>query len=385
MAVLLSDLYENIKNQDVTLVAGERGMGNVVRWLHMVESNAISSFLDGQEIAFTTGVGLNRDETLLDLVKANNEHKASGMVINIGPFIKEVPKDVIDYCNKEGFPLFTVPWRVHMAEIMRSICYIITDSDKYNLELSSAVKNAIFFSNQEELYVPQLERNNFLPTWTYCITVVEIMENGEKVSEEKLQRYLKNMENYMIFSRKKTFVFELGGNIVLLFAGYAETMVKKTVTDMLKRCNFQKEQCYIGIGRATPNAQNIGKSYRQACQVLKLQKNTQNDKGVVAYQDLGIYTLLMDIENEDVINEYYAETIQKLVEYDKLNQTNYCEVLQCYLEHSGSVKETAEAMFVHRNTINYKINKIEEMLNCDLSELDTRLLYSIAFMLKRIM
>lgn len=385
MAVLLSDLYENIKNQDVTLVAGERGMGNVVRWLHMVESNAISSFLDGQEIAFTTGVGLNRDETLLDLVKANNEHKASGMVINIGPFIKEVPKDVIDYCNKEGFPLFTVPWRVHMAEIMRSICYIITESDKYNLELSSAVKNAIFFSNQEELYVPQLERNNFLPTWTYCITVVEIVENGEKVSEEKLQRYLKNMENYMIFSRKKTFVFELGGNIVLLFAGYAEAMVKKTVTDMLKRCNFQKEQCYIGIGRATPNAQNIGKSYRQACQVLKLQKNTQNDKGVVAYQDLGIYTLLMDIENEDVINEYYAETIQKLVEYDKLNQTNYCEVLQCYLEHSGSVKETAEAMFVHRNTINYKINKIEEMLNCDLSELDTRLLYSIAFMLKRIM
>ena len=385
MAVLLSDLYESIKNQDVTLVAGERGMGNVVRWLHMVESNAISSFLDGQEIAFTTGVGLNRDETLLDLVKANNEHKASGMVINIGPFIKEVPKDVIDYCNKEGFPLFTVPWRVHMAEIMRSICYIITESDKYNLELSSAVKNAIFFSNQEELYVPQLERNNFLPTWTYCITVVEIMENGEKVSEEKLQRYLKNMENYMIFSRKKTFVFELGGNIVLLFAGYAETMVKKTVTDMLKRCNFQKEQCYIGIGRATPNAQNIGKSYRQACQVLKLQKNTQNDKGVVAYQDLGIYTLLMDIENEDVINEYYAETIQKLVEYDKLNQTNYCEVLQCYLEHSGSAKEAAEAMFVHRNTINYKINKIEEMLNCDLSELDTRLLYSIAFMLKRIM
>ena len=360
-------------------------MGNVVRWLHMVESNAISSFLDGQEIAFTTGVGLNRDETLLDLVKANNEHKASGMVINIGPFIKEVPKDVIDYCNKEGFPLFTVPWRVHMAEIMRSICYIITESDKYNLELSSAVKNAIFFSNQEELYVPQLERNNFLPTWTYCITVVEIIENGEKVSEEKLQRYLKNMENYMIFSRKKTFVFELGGNIVLLFAGYAEAMVKKTVADMLKRCNFQKEQCYIGIGRATPNAQNIGKSYRQACQVLKLQKNTQNDKGVVAYQDLGIYTLLMDIENEDVINEYYAETIQKLVEYDKLNQTNYCEVLQCYLEHSGSVKETAEAMFVHRNTINYKINKIEEMLNCDLSELDTRLLYSIAFMLKRIM
>ena len=285
----MSDLYESVKNQDMTLVAGEQGMGNVVRWLHMVESNAISSFLDGQEIAFTTGVGLSSEETLLDLAKSNNEHKASGMVVNIGPFIKEIPKDVIDYCNQEGFPLFTVPWQVHMAEIMRTFCYMITESDKYNLELSSAVKNAIFFSNQEELYVPQLERNNFLRTWSYCITVVDIVDGSEKISEEKLQRYLKSMENYMIFSRKKTFAFELGGNIVLLFAEYTEDQVKKAVADMLKRCNFQKEQCYVGIGRCNLNAQNIGKSYRQACQVLKLQKNMQNDKGVVAYQDLGIY------------------------------------------------------------------------------------------------
>ena len=385
MAVLLSDLYEGVKNQDITLVAGEKGMGNVVRWLHMVESNEISSFLDGQEIAFTTGVGLTGEGAFMNLVKDINEHKASGMVVNVGPFIKEIPDDVKEYCDQEGFPLFTVPWQVHMAEIMRSICYMITESDKYNLELSSAVKNAIFFANQEELYVPQLERNNFLRGWSYCVTVIDILEDGERIADDKMQRYLKIIENFMIFSRKKTFAFELGGNIVILFAGYDEQMVKKTVSDAIKRCNFQKEQCFVGIGRCTGNAQSIGKSYRQAGQVLKLQKNMHNDRDVVAYQELGIYKLLMDIENQDVINEYYSETIQRLVEYDKLNQTNYCEVLQCYLEHSGSVKETAEAMFVHRNTINYKINKIEEMLNCDLSELDTRLLYSIAFMLEKIM
>ena len=385
MAVLLSDLYESVKSQDMTLVAGEQGMNNIVRWLHMVESNAISSFLGGQEIAFTTGVALGKDETLLDLVKSNIEHKASGMVVNIGPFIQEIPQEVIDYCNQEGFPLFIVPWKVHMAEIMRNISYMITESDKYNLELSGAVKNAIFFGEQEELYIPQLERNNFLRNWEYCVTVIDIMENGDAVAEEEVQRYLKIMENYLIFSRRKTFAFELGGSIVVLFADHTEGMVKKSVTDMLKRCNFQREQCYVGIGRCMPNVKNISKSYRQACQVLKLQKNLHNDKGVVAYQELGIYKLLMDIENQDVINEYYAETIQRLVEYDRLNETNYCEVLQCYLEHSGSVKETAEAMFVHRNTINYKINKIEEMLSCDLSELDTRLLYSIAFMLKKIM
>ncbi len=386
MAVLLSDLYDAVKNQNVTLVAGRQGLNNVVRWLHMVESHELSSFLDGQEIAFTTGVGLGEGDSLLDLVKANNEHHASGMVVNVGPFIKEIPQEVLDYCNREGFPLFIVPWKVHMAEIMRNICYIITESDKNNLELSSAVKNAIFFPKQEELYVPQLERSGFLREDRYCVVTMEILENGQKASEEKLARCLKNVENYLIFARKKVFVFELGGTVVLLISGInREDDLKRLVEDILRRCNFQQEQCYVGMGRMVDSARCISQSYRQACQVLKLQKNTGHDKTVTAYQELGIYKLLMAVENQDVINEYYAETIQKLVEYDRLNQTNYCEVLQCYLEHSGSVKETAEALFVHRNTINYKINKIEEMLGCDLSGLRTRLRYSIAFMLQKIL
>lgn len=385
MAVLLSDLYASVKNQDMKLIAGEGGMNNIVRWLHMVETIEISSFLDGQEIAFTTGVGIKNDQELMDLVKCNIEHKASAMVVNIGPFIAAIPEDVIDYCNEQKFPLFVVPWKVHMAEIMRTICYLITESDKYNLELSSAVKNAIFFPAQEELYVPQLERNNFLRTSAYCIATLDIEENGEKISEERLNRYLKILENYLIYSRKKTFIFELGGTIVVLFAGFSDGLIKKSVSEMLQRCNFNKEVCYVGIGRCTKNVKYIDKSYHQAIQVMKLQRNMKNSCNIVAYHDLGIYKLLMAIDNEEVLKEYYGETIQKLVEYDIFNQTNYCEVLQCYLDHSGSVKETAEALFVHRNTINYKINKIEEMLSCDLSELDTRLRYSIAFMLRRIL
>lgn len=57
--------------------------------------------------------------------------------------------------------------------------------------------------------------------------MIDIVDGEEKIADDKLQRYVKTMENYMIFSRKKTFVFELGGNIVLLFAGYSEPMVKK--------------------------------------------------------------------------------------------------------------------------------------------------------------
>lgn len=49
------------------------------------------------------------------------------------------------------------------------------------------------------------------------------------------------------------------------------------------------------------------------------------------------------------------------------------EVLKKYLQNNGSVNDTANQMYVHRNTINYKLKKIEEILDVDLSSLDFRI------------
>ena len=109
-------------------------------------------------------------------------------------------------------------------------------------------------------------------------------EKSRNMTDEHLSRQLRKSKSGKLGGKLLSLVggvvaiagIILGGNIVLLFAEYTEEQVKKAVADMLKRCNFQKEQCYVGIGRCNLNAQNIGKSYRQACQVLKLQKNIQN-------------------------------------------------------------------------------------------------------------
>ena len=49
------------------------------------------------------------------------------------------------------------------------------------------------------------------------------------------------------------------------------------------------------------------------------------------------------------------------------------DVLKKYLQNNGSVNDTANQMYVHRNTINYKLKKIEEILDVDLSSLDFRI------------
>ena len=81
---------------------------------------------------------------------------------------------------------------------------------------------------------------------------------------------------------------------------------------------------------------------------------------------------LFNIENTDCFEEYYQDTIRPLDEYDALNNSNLVEVLDCYMKHNGSVQDTAEELFVHRNTVNYKIKKIEALLNVDITKFSVR-------------
>ena len=154
MTVRLQDLFDQARAQKhtIALVAGRKGLDRPVRWVHMVENEEIAGFLEGQEIAFTTGIGLEMQEDLTGLVASAYHSGASGIVVNIGPFIRQISPEATRFCNEHDFPMFRVPWSEHMAQIMHLFSLTITMSEKHSLELAVALKNAIECPGREELY-----------------------------------------------------------------------------------------------------------------------------------------------------------------------------------------------------------------------------------------
>mgnify|MGYP004732656935 CR=1 FL=1 len=131
MAITLAKLCGDIeKKYNMYLVAGKGGMGNVVRWVHMVEDREVPKFLHGGELIFTTGIGQIDNSELLNFVKGLKEHNAVGLVVNIGPYIKEIPKNVVEYCENNMFPLFTLPWNIYIIDITYDFCRRIMDNEK---------------------------------------------------------------------------------------------------------------------------------------------------------------------------------------------------------------------------------------------------------------
>lgn len=209
-------------------------------------------------------------------------------------------------------------------------------------------------------------------------------KNKKIITSKKRKKILKCIENYSTDINKRTFTFELDKRFVIVFAKYTNEKIEEIVDKIKKKCEVllsEKEEMYFCIGYSAKNIKCIGKSYQKALNVLKFQKKKNNYNEVTSYKNLGLYKLLLSLEDNEIIEEYYKENLESLIKFDDLNDTDYVDVLRCYLEFNGSVKEVAARLFYHRNTINYKIKKIEEILECNLSELEIRLKLIVAFML----
>ena len=72
------------------------------------------------------------------------------------------------------------------------------------------------------------------------------------------------------------------------------------------------------------------------------------------------------------------------MEYDESNNTDYLQFIKLFLENGANVQQLANSMFVHRNTIHYKMNKIKEIAGINLGNLDDLLKLKLSLYIKDI-
>ena len=101
----------------IRLVAGKKGIYNhEINWVTIVEDYSVEKFKHINQIILTSGLNYKNEEELLEYVKCLKEVQVSAIIINIGKYIKEVPKSIVEYCNETDIPLYTMPWDVLMSD-----------------------------------------------------------------------------------------------------------------------------------------------------------------------------------------------------------------------------------------------------------------------------
>lgn len=137
---------------------------------------------------------------------------------------------------------------------------------------------------------------------------------------------------------------------------------------------FEELQFTIGIGRFYQGLEGIHEGYKEAVKAIQLGKPISGATGCVHYEDLGIYRVLGQVSDWKEMEELYSETIGKLVEYDWSNNATLADTLREYFASNCSLSESAEKLFVHVNTMKYRLQKIEQLTGCNVHDAEKRLL-----------
>lgn len=389
MSITLREIVKQVEHLEMKLVAGEAGLDREVLWTHMVDSDTISAFLQGQELTFTTGIGISEKLPLLKLVQEVYRNGASGIVINIGPYVDKIGQDVLDFANEKAFPVFEVPWKIHMAEIMRIICFAITKEQQSRIEVTAALNNAFLCPAQEELYVFPLMRKGYLADSVYTAVTIRVEVQKNTVAGERMEQLHSQLGSHLRCNYKRILCCAQEKQLVLVLCDYTGQERKHVLTYIFQHfCNELKkeETAVFCVGNQAEELRQLHKSYETANQMAEVSalgripgEEVYGRHKMIVYKNAGIFRILFALKDEEVMQEYVRDTVQPLLEYDALHHTDLAGVLQCYLRHDGSLQDTANELIVHRNTVNYKINKASEILEMDLTRLENRLEVMLGF------
>ena len=107
-------------------------------------------------------------------------------------------------------------------------------------------------------------------------------------------------------------------------------------------------------------------------------------KNFLEYDKLGVYKLLADIHNQSLTADFLNSTLGPILDYDAVHHTDYLHILEVYFDHDCSIIHTANALYCHKNTLSYKLNKIKELLDYDILTNENRTNIMLSFYILRL-
>jgi purine catabolism regulator len=135
-----------------------------------------------------------------------------------------------------------------------------------------------------------------------------------------------------------------------------------------------------GIGAPVDDLSQWRDSFRQAGQALEMARRLKQRKPLY-FPDLSVYRLLLQLEYHPELQTFKQEILGPLLMHD--GSAEFLRTLEAYFDNNGNLSQAAEALFIHRNTLIYRMDRIAEISGLDLDHTETRLAIQLALRIHR--
>ena len=368
------------KRYEMKFLAGKNGWANSISWVHLLEDTTIIQNFWGKEVAVTTGLGFPEKEDWMRLARKLNRYHASGLIINVGQYIREIPEELMAYCDENDLPLLTVPWEVRLSDMIKDFSIRVFVQDNTDEQIATALIAAIETPDNQTAYRKELwQYFDVDGSFQVLLLTCEGLDAMDMVERRKLsyriQVYLEDITHIASF-------FYYNSDFVLVANAVQEEALYQLIEGAIKRGEkrMPERKLRVGIGSKCMDISRLSVSYRRAKAAVQMAMTQKRQ--VVKFDDCGLYRLLYMVEDTGVLQEIETECLAALEEYDRKYNAGYVETLQSYLKHNGSIQAVAEELYTHRNTVLYRLGNIRKVLGNELKTPEERLPYQMAFYIR---
>lgn len=388
----------HLKLDGVELIAGETGLDRMVSWTYLVQTKPYCNHMNQGNFALVVIDYVRFDFKELESVMVElNDLGISGMAISVIEDREEIPLQIQKKANAMSLPLFYIRWEgASFVDITQSIGALLLETNVQNKRTGDYLYNLLFGYEINDKYIEKISGQFGLDfSKPYRVGVIAVdrkyginLEQDEHTYEyyaNSLNREILNMKGHPMFMR-------FLNKLVLLFEAKEDKEIEHELEQILRRLDNSPQ--FKGVinstcilGRAYRNPKNFGKSYQEAkCLLPKkdLLPYSKNKK-VISASMMGIYKYMFNNENQSEILDYCNEKLGRLEEYDHANGTFLVETLLSYYMNGFSVIKTAEDLYIHRNSLRYRMSKIEELLGIELDDYMEYLDLINCILIKRLM
>jgi carbohydrate diacid regulator len=185
--------------------------------------------------------------------------------------------------------------------------------------------------------------------------------------------------------KNKDFVISINESDIVLVKEVAPSVdskelekIAKTIVDTLYGELYVK--AIVGIGSIATSVKDMASSFKDAQVALEVGKVFDTEKVIINYENLGIGRLIYQLPT--TLCEMFLQEVFKKGSIESLDHETLFTI-QKFFENNLNVSETSRKLFVHRNTLVYRLEKIRKITGLDLREFDHAIIFKVALMVKR--
>ena len=214
-----------------------------------------------------------------------------------------------------------------------------------------------------------------VPRGVFAVRPVD--EHAEAVGVDVIQTLFPDRQN--------DFVLSVGKNDVALIhqmnenAGARELEKAAALIEEALRVDGES-RVFVGIGTMALHLRDLAKSYKEAQIAIEVGKVFDTERYIINYENLGIGRLIYQLPT--TLCEMFLQEVFKKNPIDALDPETLFTIYK-FFENNLNVSETARKLFVHRNTLVYRLEKIKKLTGLDLREFDDAITFKVALMVKK--